>query len=281
MYYIENDTFRLGAAAIGAELRSFVDKRSGAYEYLWQGGPIWNGCSPLLFPVVGRLKNDSYTLEGCTYAMEQHGFARKAEFGVESRTADSITLLLRDTAATRAVYPFAFELRVSYSFTENGFVMAHSVKNTGEKTMYFSLGAHPGFQCEMGDRVVMDEPETADSLILDDAHLLGESRRPVFDASREIVITQDIFAQDALLFDGLRSRGATLVRANGRNVHVDFGGAPCLGIWAKPGAPYVCIEPWFGIDDPWNASGELCEKFRIRSLAAGGEFRFAVTVSVQ
>ena len=103
---------------------------------------------------------------------------------------------------------------------------------------------------------------------------------PVFENSRELVITPDVFAEDALIFDGLKSKGATVVKTDGRNVHVDFGGAPCLGIWAKPGAKYVCIEPWYGIDDRFDAQHDFTRKERICSLEAGKEFVFPVTIQV-
>ncbi len=279
MRYIENERFRLGAVDTGAELRSFVDK-NGDYEYLWQGGPVWEGCSPLLFPVVGKLKEDSYELDGRAYTLQKHGFARNMDFTVEEHTAESITFLLKDTAATRQSYPFAFALRETFALTENGFTMTHRVCNTGDRTMYFSLGAHPGFQCAMGDCIVMDEPETAAAFKLDENFLLGAVQQPVFASSRELVITPELFCENALIFDGLRSGGCTLRRTNGRSVHVDFGGAPCLGIWAKPAAPYVCIEPWYGIDDAWDAGGEIARKHRIQSLATGDEFTFTVTVAV-
>lgn len=280
MLYIENERFRLGAVPTGAELRSFTDKRGGDYEYLWQGGEVWNGCSPLLFPVVGKLKDDTYTLNGTPWQLEKHGFARKTDFAVEAHTAESITFVMTDSEATRRSYPFAFALRVCFALTESGFTMTHRVKNTGGEPMYFSLGAHPGFQCAMGDVLVMDTPETAAAYKLDENFLRGAVQQPVFEESRELVITPELFEKDALIFDGLRSCGCTLRRAAGRDVHVDFGGAPCLGVWAKPAAPYVCIEPWYGIDDAWNAGGELAEKYRIQSLAAGDEFVFTVTVAV-
>lgn len=279
MLYIENERFRLGAVTTGAELRSFTDK-CDAYEYLWQGGAIWNGCSPLLFPVVGKLKGDSYTLNGKQYLLEKHGFARKSEFSIEEHTAERITFLLTDTSATRECYPFAFALRVSFSFVENGFAMTHRVTNICGDPMYFSLGAHPGFQCAMGDQIVMNAPETAAAFRLDENFLRGRDTEPVFANSRELIITPELFVKDALIFDGLRSDGCTLLRSNGKHVHVDFGGAPCLGIWAKPAAPYVCIEPWYGIDDAWNASGDLARKHRICCLDAGKEFVFTVTITV-
>ena len=280
---IQNDDFRVSARDTGAELISFIDKRDedAPYEYIWQKDKaVWTGSSPLLFPIVGKLKGDTYRLYGQTWQLEKHGFARKARFEMEYQGAQEMTFLLRDSEATRAVYPFPFELRVHYHLIDRGFVMEHRVKNTGSETMYFSLGAHPGFQCAMGDQIVLDEVETAGAYRLDKDFLRGPELEPVFANSRELTITPDIFARDALIFDGLRSRGASLIRQNGRSVHVDFGGAPCLGIWAKPGAPYVCIEPWYGIDDAWNADGDFAHKERICALEAGQEFLFPVTITI-
>lgn len=275
--YIENERFRVGAKNIGAELTSFCDCGT---ELLWQGGEIWGGQSPLLFPVVGRLRDDVYCLNGKEYTMPKHGFARKSEFALESSSKDEMTFLLTESEETLKGFPFPFELRVKYYFTDGGFVMEHRVKNTGDEKMYFSIGAHPGFQCAMGDKVVMDEPETAAAFRLDADGLRAEKQLPVFENSREVVVTPEVFAEDALIFDGLKSGGCTLECADGRKIHVDFGGAPCLGLWAKPGAPYVCIEPWYGIDDRWNSGHDFTAKERICALEAGAEFVFPVTITI-
>ena len=278
IYTIENERYRISASDRGAELSSFVDTVDN-YEYLWQRCEIWDGQSPLLFPIVGRLRDDIYEYGGQQYVLAKHGFARKSVWKLEAQSQGAMTFLLTDSEATRPSYPFPFELRVSYEVTEKGFVMTSRVRNTGSTTMYFSLGAHPGFQCQMGDKVVMDEIETADAFKLDANGLRAEKTQPVFRESKEIVIEPDTFAEDALIFDGLKSKGATVVKADGRNVHVDFGGAPCLGIWAKPGAPYVCIEPWYGIDDRYNAGHDFTKKERICALEAGAEFVFPVEVT--
>ena len=277
---IRSESFRLRARSLGAELTSFCDLRGGEYEYIWQRSPAWNGQSPLLFPIVGRLKGGCYRLNGREYHLSKHGFARRSEFALESQSGTEMTFLLTDSAQTLEVYPFPFELRAHYALTASGFVMELRVRNTGVETMRFSLGAHPGFQCEMGDRIVMDAEETAGAFLLGESGLRGSEQIPVFDHSRQIVLAPDTFARDALIFDGLKSRGATLVRRNGRNVHVDFGGAPCLGLWAKPGAEYVCIEPWYGVDDRWDADGDFEHKERIQSLEPGAEFAFPVAVTV-
>lgn len=280
IYSIENACYRLSARDVGAELANFTDISGNTeYEYIWQRCNIWDGQSPLLFPVVGQLKDNKYELDGRTYSLEKHGFARKLKFALESKTDDSLTFYLRDDAETMAKYPFTFELRVIYRLMKNGFVMEYRVKNTNEGEMYFSLGAHPAFQCKMGDKVVMDDNETAGAYRLDENYLRAEKQLPVFNDSKELVITPALFENDALIFDGLKSKGCTVQKANGRSVHVDFGGAPCLGIWAKPAAEYVCIEPWYGIDDSWNAGGDIAKKYRIVSLDAGQEFIFPVTIT--
>jgi len=281
MNVIENKNFRLSARNCGAELRSFVDKRGKQeYEYLWQGGSVWDGCSPILFPIVGRLREDSYYLDNKAYVLEKHGFARKKDFTLEQYDGESMTFLLKEDELTVKSYPYSFELRVRFSLLENGFLIEHRVKNTGKDRMYFSLGAHPGFQCQMGDRIVMDEPEIEEAFRFDANALRAKEKETVFEEGGVITITPTIFEKDALIFAGLHSKGASLIRANGRNVHVDFGGAPCLGLWAKPGADYVCIEPWYGIDDSWDATHDFTRKEYIQYLEAGEEFRFPVTVTV-
>ncbi len=283
IYTIENERFRVSARTVGAELCAFTEKtEDGEYEHLWEGNPdIWAGQSPLLFPVVGKLMDDHYTLDDKGYHMPKHGFAKRMEFLLESRTENTMTFLLTDKPETHLGFPYNFALRVVYRFVENGFQMEFRVYNPGDKTMYFSIGAHPAFRIAIGDRVVMDREETLSAYKLGADFLRAEQTQPVFDHSRELVITEDIFAEDALIFDGPVSRGASVVRADGHHVHVDFGGAPCLGIWAKPGAPYVCIEPWYGIDDAWNATNrDIKKKQRILALGAGETFVFPVTVTV-
>lgn len=279
IYSLQNERLRLSVLDMGAELTSFQDIRTAQpYEYLWQDRTVWNGQSPLLFPIVGRLRGDTYQLNGQSYSLRKHGFAKRMRFALESHAEDSLTLLLTDDETTRAVFPFAFELRAVYTLLSNGFRMEFCVANRSKETMYFSIGAHPGFQCKMGDRVILDAPETADAFRLDENALRAAETAPVFRESREVEILPDTFARDALIFSGLRSRGATLARRNARGVHVDFGGAPCLGLWAKPGANYVCIEPWYGIDDRFDAGHDFARKEQILSLAPSDTFVFPVTV---
>ncbi len=279
IHSIENGRFRISVDTRGAELRRFTDLTDG-HEYLWEGNPaVWSGTSPLLFPIVGRLRGDTYTLDGTAYRMLIHGFARNAEFALESQNDTELVFLLTDNEETRLQYPFAFALRVRYTLLAEGFVMEFSVENKNDGKMYFSLGAHPAFAIDLGDCVVMDEEETLCAYKLNQDHLLDPVRHPVFDHSRTLTITEQTFADDALIFEGVRSKGASVIRANGRNVHVAFD-APCLGLWAKPGAPYVCIEPWFGADDAHDADGDLTKKPHIVSLEANKTFVFPLHITV-
>ena len=278
-YTLQNNEFRLSALTCGAELTGFQCVKDG-YEYIWQKCEIWQGQAPLLFPIVGKLKDDALILDGKTYHMPKHGFARKAEFALESISAEDMTFVLTESERTLANYPFPFTLKVRYELMKNGFVMEHRVINTGKTPMYFSLGAHPAFKIALGDKVVMDANETVKAWRLGPEMVIVPEQTDVFRGGRELTVNRDTFADDALIFEKPASRGCTVTKADGRNVHVDFGGAPCVGMWAKPGADYVCIEPWYGLDDKWNAAGGFEQKPHVQRLEAGKEFLFRVKITV-
>ena len=277
LYTIENASFRLSADTMGAELNSFT---ANGREYIRQKNDVWGGQSPLLFPVVGKLKDDLLKVGGKTFAMPKHGFAKNSDFALESKGEECMTFLLKSSEATLACYPFDFELRVTYALTESGFTMNYSVKNAGAEAMYFSIGAHPGFFADAGDELVFDSSETAPAWLFGSAKLIGRKLENVFENGNTITLRLELFRDDALIFEGLRSSGVTLKRGNGRNVHVDFGGAPCLGIWAKPASDYVCIEPWYGVDDREDADYSFENKPHVQKLDSGKEFKFTVSAEV-
>lgn len=278
IYTIENEFLSASISDMGAELQSLKLKETGE-EYLWQGDPaVWSGHSPLLFPVVGRLKGDAYIYEGKKYELGKHGFARKTQFEAEQISDSRLKMILR-SGAHKESYPFDFTLEVDYELTCGALRVTHRVTNEGKKEMFFSLGAHPGFNCDMGDYIEFPEDESAWAYKLDDETKLSTERKVeqgVFD--HRLTVTEDIFAHDALIFEGLRSSFVTLYCGGKKRATVDFGSAPCLGVWAKPGAKYVCIEPWHGIDDSPAATGILSGKKQIVKLAAGDCFRFPMTI---
>lgn len=279
IHTIENEFMTASISEMGAELQSLKMKATQD-EYIWQGNPdVWSGHSPLLFPVVGRLRGDCFVYEGQKYDLGKHGFARKTEFEAKKMSDSRLIMILR-SGAHKENYPFDFILEIDYELIGKSLKVTHRVTNLDGRTMYFSLGAHPGFNCDMGDWIEFPEDETAFAYKLDDETKLSTEEKieqGVYD--HKLTVTEDIFAHDALIFEGLRSDYVTLYCGGRKRATVDFGNAPCLGIWAKPGAKYVCIEPWYGMDDTPSATGILSGKKQIVSLAPGSCFRFPMTIT--
>ena len=275
-HYIENDKLIVGVKEFGCELTSVKSKDSG-YEFLWQGNPdVWSGQSPILFPIVGRLIDDKYYLNGKDFTMPKHGFARKMPWELISKNETSMSFILKNTDETRKIYPYSFEVTVTYTLGDNGLVVSHDIKNCNDDVMYFSLGAHPAFNCAMGDVLSFDVNET---LYTEKIDLVQSLRLPekllVLDNEKDIIITEDIFNEDALILSDIKSENITLKISDGnKKIIFNLGSAPYLGIWAKPGAPYVCIEPWCGVNDSQEKKADFSEKDGINSVAAGEIFNY-------
>lgn len=282
MYYtIENDYLTVQINDAGAELHSIVNKENGV-EYLWQGNPdIWYGQSPVLFPFIGRLLDDKYRYNGKEYTMQKHGFARKRTFESVSCACSEALFVLRSDDTTRPSYPFEFELYVKFTLKGKTLQATHTVVNKTDGEMYFSLGGHPGFNCAIGDYLEFDQPETLDTETIDADSIRIAEKTPVLRGEKRITITEDIFNNDALILSGIRSKAVTL-RSNkhDRAVRFTFGDVPFLGIWAKPGAPYVCIEPWCGVNDDRNVRTDVSEKEGIVRLPKGGVFDLVYTAEI-
>lgn len=275
VHFIENDYLKVGVKTAGCELASIYNKKTDT-EMLWQGDTsIWYGQAPILFPIVGRLIDDKYTLDDVEYTMPKHGFARKSEWQFISSDGKKMSFILSDNENTVKSFPYKFDLVVTYSLCRNGLKVKHEVKNKNKTVMYFSLGAHPAFNCKIGDSLVFDENETLETEKID----LVQSLRipetfPILNNEKEIVITEHIFDEDALILHGIKSENITLVKDGKPSVKFNLGNAPYLGIWAKPGAPYVCIEPWYGVNDSQNKKADFSQKDAINALEAGKKFTF-------
>ncbi len=276
VYYIENQHLKVGVKLHGCELTSVYSK-DASYEYLWQGDTnIWYGQSPILFPIIGRLINDTYTLNGKDYKINKHGFARNYDWKLLSQKEDTLSMIFSDNEDTIQIYPYHFDLIVTYTVKDKTLTVTHTVVNKNDTVMYFSLGAHPGFNCEIGDKLVFDENETlsTEKIHLTEALRLPETL-PVLNNEKEITITKDIFAEDALILNSIKSKCITLKSDNHpRTVKFNMGNSPYLGIWAKPGAPYVCIEPWFGVNDSYEKKDDFSQKDGINKLEAQEKFNF-------
>ncbi len=277
IYSIENEHLKVSVKSFGCELTSITSKKSG-FEYLWQGNPdIWNGQSPILFPIVGRLIDDRYTLNGTEYEMPKHGFARRAQWNFLEKTDSEMKFILTDNEDTFRIYPYHFDFVVTFSLDCRALKVTHEIINKTNDTMYFSLGAHPAFNCQIGDRLVFDEKETLNAVKIDlEKSLRLPDTTPVLKDETDIVITEDVFKEDALIFSDVKSDNITLKSdKHERTVKFNLGKAPYLGIWAKPGAPYVCIEPWFGVNDSTEKKADFSQKDAINPLGTNEAFVFS------
>lgn len=280
MITIKNEFLTVSVNPMGAELSSLKDSATQK-EYIWQGDPaVWSGQAPLLFPITGRLLNDAYIYRGKQYSLPKHGFARRNIFTLMRSEPDLAAFGLFDNEKTREVYPFRFFLGAEFRLEGKTLRVTHTVQNKDEKTMYFSFGAHPAFNINIGDSVVFSEKEKLTTLLTDECGYVS-GKKTLAEHSDTVVIDEHIFDADALFFPAMKSTSAKIVSAEGKDIlKMTYGKVPYLGLWAKPGAPYVCIEPWHGICDNENVSGKLEEKPAILSLKPQEKFVFSYEITI-
>lgn len=290
MITIENDYLRASFLTKGAEWRSFVEKVHGR-EFLWQADPkYWGKAAPVLFPIVGSLKDGQYEYQGKTYKLPRHGFARDKEFRVKEQEAWRVVFELKADDETRAVFPFEWTLEIEYRLWKRVIHTTYRVVNQGGDDMLFSIGAHPAFSMPLWGNedgafedgfldFELNEPLTR--WLLNDQGLLSGETRPLPHAGKTLMTTRPLFAEDALVLKKLKSsRIALRQRDAGMALSMEFPGFPYFGVWTAKDAPFVCLEPWCGVADSVTASGKLEEKEGINRLAPGQTFTrsFAVTV---
>ena len=286
-------TARVEIALKGAELTSFTSLASGL-EYLWQADSAqWGRHAPLLFPIVGKLPNDTYLYEDQAYKLPQHGFARDQEFQLISQDAHSLTLQLMASEASKKAYPFEFELRVRYELRGSVLTVGWHVRNpaAAPHELLFSIGAHPAFLCplrpEAGEQFAdyafhFDHPVTLRRQLLRGG-LRGGETVPVLAGQDFLPLSYELFADDALVFAHFDFTRITLRKADktGPFVRMQFDGFPYLGLWTKgPGAQFVCIEPWQGVASPVGEPRELRDKEGILTLAPSQEFETSYSIEI-
>ena len=276
----------LGAvvSARGAELQR-LHTASGE-ELLWDGNPdVWAGRSPLLFPVVGNVKDDRITVRGRRYPLLRHGFARTSTFELVQSDPARCLWRLRANDETRARYPFTFRLDVAYALDGACLTIRATVANEGSETMPASFGFHPAFRWPLAPGVAREdhdvrfekaEPEPIRRLA---GGLLG-GPEPTPVTGDRLALADALFERDALIFDRLRSRRLTYGPPAGRRLQLDFPAMPHLGIWSKPGAGFVCLEPWHGTASPSDFDGEMAEKPGIVAVPPQSERVFALAVAI-
>lgn len=250
---ISNNHFSATVSTIGAELKSV--KHVQGTEFIWQGvESIWPRCAPVLFPIVGKLKNDELVLNGQRYPLTQHGFARDMEFTLLSQTPTSVMFKLVHDDSTLLRYPFEFELILGYTWQNDKLVCSYEVHNPAETVMPFSIGAHPGFNTPENilNAYVLEfeHAETQERHLLSNGLFNGETA-PILQQSRVLPLSKALFDKDAIVCKHLASKWIKLKhRHSNYAVKMSFDGFPYFGIWSKKQCEqYVCLEPWFGHAD--------------------------------
>lgn len=258
LHYLENDVLKIAIDTHGAELSSIFNKKENK-EMLWQGDPqFWGRKSPVLFPVVGKYKNGKTTYEGKEYSLGQHGFARDSEFNLIEKTENRIAFELLSNEKTFEVYPFNFRLICSFKLIDNKIIVGWEVKNTDNKKICFSIGAHPAFYCEKSETVLSMNGENLKYNLINSDGLYTAQK---YETENSFVLHDNVFDNDALIIENSEVTEVSLINNNKKYLTVKFD-APLFGIWSptKKNAPFVCIEPWYGRCDAEDFDGDITER---------------------
>jgi len=282
-YSLKNNVFFVNVSKSGAELIS-IHNLTNKTEILWNPDfQFWNRISPVLFPIVGKLMNNCFSENGNSYTMLQHGFARNMEFEVIQHTENSLSMQLTANVETQNQYPFDFVLKISYILIENCLDIHYSVSNLSAVDMPFSIGAHPGFAIDKPlnqYKLVFDQPFTADRHLIENGLYTGESS-PTMQNTHELLLTNELIQHDAVVFKNVPFYRVTLCELdNTPVVTVSSSDFPHWGFWTKPGAPFFCIEPWAGLADSTNATGNLRDKEGINILEPNQTKQFSFSIEM-
>lgn len=274
VYYLENEVLKIAISTKGAELQSLYNKET-QLEYLWSGdAAFWGKKSPVLFPIVGGLKNNEYHFQNKTYQLSRHGFARDNEYEVTQIDNTKISFRLKNGENTLNCYPFYFNFLIEYSIENNKLSCQYFIENTGTNSMYFSVGAHPAFNIPLTNYTVfndwfleLDATENCGIHSINEAGLIETTAIPFLENTNKILLSKELFYKDALIFKQLQSTQIK-IKSNLTNngLNMQFKEFPYFGIWAAKDANFVCLEPWCGIGDSENTTGNFVEKEGIEML---------------
>ncbi|EAE2331227.1 aldose 1-epimerase family protein [Listeria monocytogenes] len=289
MIKLENEVLLVEMKTAGAELTRIFHKDTGL-EYLWNAdSKFWGRHSPVLFPTVGRLVEDTYLVDGKPYHLGQHGFARDRDFQVIEQTEKSVRFELDADEDSLAVYPYKFKLSIIYTIEKNTVAVSYEVENTDNKRIYFSIGAHPAFNLPLTDGTTFEDyylnfgtEENLETLCLEGPYRSGEIKKVVDKPAQYLPLSYDLFKNDALIFEALKQKEMTIKSDKTPHfVKVSFPEFPFVGVWtAKPGTPFLCIEPWYGIADGAGESVELRDKAGIEHLEPEAVFASEYEITV-
>lgn len=294
IYTLENEKIKITANTYGGELNNLITKEDSV-EFLWNGNEaFWKYHSPILFPIVGKVLKGKYRVEGKEYELPQHGLARLREFKMIEKTDSRIVFELLWNEDTLRIYPYKFSLRLSYDLLEEGVKVGYEVKNLDNldnKDIYFSIGGHPAFMCPLfKDEKFEDyyfefnQKETAEIMLLDkNTGYLTKDRKEFLKDQNKINLSFNLFENDALIFDSLKSNSITLKSdKNNKSLTMNFTNFPYLALWTKAtGAPFVCIEPWYGHADYIDFNGDFKDKPGIERLKVNEIFKASYSLHIK
>ncbi len=287
-YSLRNSLMEIRIESLGAELIGMKSLITGI-EYIWQKDPkYWAKSSPILFPFVGALKDSRYFYEGKEYNFSlKHGFARDYEFQMSDQGDDYLEFLFTSSDETKKVYPFDFKLYVKYIIKDKNLKIEYRVKNMGDNEMYFSLGAHPAFNIPVGNGVEFsdyylefEKEETGEVKTFNGTLISSQKRIKAFEGKR-LNLDINTFANDALIIENPNSSVVYLKNSkNNKGIKFEYKGFKYIAFWNKPGAEYICLEPWNGISDFDNASGNLKEKIGIEKIEKAEVYHRALDITI-
>jgi galactose mutarotase-like enzyme len=278
---LSNDVISAQINTLRAELCSL--KNTENKDFIWEGDPAyWGKHSPFLFPIVGTLKNNTYTHNNKEYILTRHGFARDMEFELVDQTANTATFSIQSNSTTLASYPFQFELQIQYTLFHSTLEIAYKVINKDTTEIPFSIGAHPAFALPGNFENYSLEFEKVEPLeyTLLENDLVSTQTETIATNSNFVPLTHKLFERDALIFKKLESKSLTIVEKEIPRLKVHFEDFPNLGIWTKVGAPFLCIEPWFGYSDTTETNGNLFEKEGIIVLKSTDTFQTKFCIEI-
>lgn len=266
----------------GAELFSLKTTNNNK-EYIWEGNPeFWGKHSPILFPIVGTLKDNSYTHNNVLYHLSRHGFARDGVFQLITKKENSVTFSIQSSKETLKVYPFDFELQISYTLEDKSLNINYKVINKGESKMPFSIGAHPAFSLPGNFKNYSIQFEKLEPLVYNllENDLISKETKTLATTNNVVPLGYQLFENDALIFKSLQSNYLTILETGNPILRVRYDDFPHLGIWTKRDAPFLCIEPWFGYSDSVESSGKLMEKEGIQILDSNETFKSKFSIEI-
>lgn len=286
---ISNSFLKVDVLSVGTEISSIQSLKTGL-EYMWNANPdVWGSHAPVLFPAIGSFKNNVCTIAGVQYEIPKHGFVRYNDaIQLISSTATSLEFLLDYSEESLKIYPYKFKFTTSFRLEENKLTVSHQVENLDDKEINFCLGGHPAFKCPVNKGEVYEDyylefekEESAARTLLSDDGLISGQTAPILNNTKVLPLSPTLFKDDALIFKDLKSRSVSLKSHQSNQIlTVNYKGFPYLGIWAKPNAPFVCIEPWIGIADHEHTDGDFMKKDKLISLQVGKIFSAEYSITI-